>query len=251
MKHLIALPLLLLATPLAAQDNAANWAVLPEQKTQALTPEIQEKALKLAAILNSEDIIVGQSDDNAKNMALGLTQALPELAEMESESPGILSDIADAILPIINRSLRTRLPTLQERQAALYAKTFDASELDYLIGFYGSPTGQKIVKTVTDNLSPEEMMKEGINHPDFKISGDAALKDVRRTVANIDWKLTAEDGRALQIFQLSSAFPKLQRIAGQTQQITLDWADESEPGEDEAIEAALTKVIEQYEKTGK
>lgn len=251
MKYLFALPFLLLATPLAAQDNAANWTVLPEQKAQAVTPEIQEKALKLATILNSEEIIVGQSDDNDKDMVLTLTQALPELTEMESEYPGIMSDIGDAILPIINQSMRSRLPALQERQAALYAKTFDASELDYLISFYGSPTGQKMIKTVMDNLSPDEMIKEGASNPNFEISGDTALKDLRRTAINIDWKFTPEDERALRMFQLSSAFPKLQRVAGQTQQIMLDWSDESAPGEDEAIEAALTKVIEQYEKTGK
>ncbi len=250
MRALFALPLLAMATPLAAQSVAPGAPVASAAKS--VSPEIETKALSLAKILNSEPIIIGDATDDskAKGMLKTLAQSSPELGEMERNYPGILDEIATAILPIINKSMQQRLPELQRRQAALYAQNLDAAELDYLIKFYTSSTGQKMIQIMLANVKSEAMIAEASSNPDSRVSGEAALKDVQATVPAIMNAMTPEDKRALVEFSLSSALPKVQRMALQTQKNALTWMDESAPGEEGAIMEAMTTIIEKYAQAG-
>lgn len=218
------------------------------------TSSHQAKSITLAGILNSESIIIGadKSDAKAEALMLELMASDPDMTEIEIEHPGVGMEMAKATLPIINKYLRQRLPDLHARQSALYRANFSESELNTLIEFYSSATGQKMIAVMLEQLKPDAMMKEAKGSEDYRISADSALKDISRTVPSIVDSLDDTDIKALNALMETGLLPRLQKIAQQTQQIALDWMNESAPGEDEEIEdAAITTITRRMEQASK
>ena len=228
------------ATPVYAQAE-------PIAADSSSTDSHQAKSLLLAGILNSESIIIGddKSDVKAEALMLELLASDPDMTEMEIEHPGVGMEMAKATLPIINKYLRQRLPDLHARQSALYRANFAESELNTLIEFYSSVTGQKMIAVMLEQLKPDAMMEEAKRSEDFRISGDSALKDISRTVPSIVDSLDDADTKVLEALMETGLLPRLHKIASQTQQIALDWMNESAPGEDKEIEDAAVTIITQ------
>lgn len=209
-------------------------------------PRVAERAHALARLLNSDANIIGDdaSDQKALAMVPELFGANPELAALEKEHPGIALEIAKAMLPIINRSARERLPQLWDRQAALYSRHFSAAELDKLIAFYSSPTGIKLIRVMFEKLQPRRMLEEAKKSEDFTFSGSAAVADIRAAAPGVAEAMNAEDQRVLLALMATGLLPKLQKLGPETQQITITWMNESAPWEDAEAEKAVVKIID-------
>src|SRR5579862_5189701 len=61
------------------------------------------------------------------------------------DRPEVAKDF-DAIIPIITAGADKRLNEFADKLAAIYASNFSVGELNDLIAFYRSPTGQKLVE---------------------------------------------------------------------------------------------------------
>jgi Uncharacterized protein conserved in bacteria (DUF2059) len=205
----------------------------------------QAKSNMLAGILNSEWIIIGddKSDVKAEALMLELMASDPELIKLEQDYPGVAREMAKASLPITSKYWRQRLPDLHARQSALYRANFSESELDVLIEFYSSPTGQKMITAMLENIKPDAMMEEAKGSEDFRISADSALKDISRTVPSIMDSMNDVDVKAIQALMKTGIPFRMQKIGPQTQKIALDWMNESAPGEDTELEAAALATI--------
>lgn len=214
--------------------------------TMAVKNAHQQKALILAQILNSDAIMIGddKSDVKAEKLMLELLEGNAEFAALEAEYPGIGSDIARAVLPVINKYSRTRLPELHKRQSALYRRNFSESEIDRLVEFYASPTGQKLISSLIENMQPTEMMKEAKASENFEMSAVSALKDLRKTVPAVLEDMNDEDTTVLEKFGRSGLLGRMKAMAIETQSIGIEWMNESAPGEDEEIEVAITAVVD-------
>lgn len=218
------------------------------------TDSHQAKSMLLAGILNSEAIIIGDDNSGVKTEALmrELMASDPDITELEVEYPGVGMEMAKATLPIINKYLRQRLPDLHARQSALYRANFSEAELNTLIAFYSSVTGQKMIAVMLEQLKPDAMMEEAKASEDFRISADSALKDISKTVPSIVNALDATDTKALDALMQTGLLSGLEKIGPQTQQIALDWLNESAPGEDKEIEdAAVTTITRRMEQASK
>ncbi len=244
---IIAVGLATLSAPSFAQQATA-----PAKLEAPASPALEAKALELAKILNSERIIIGNDKDNGKavNMVKDLATASPALTRYSVKHPGFIEDLTITLMPVIDHYLRQRLPELQKRQATLYAKHFTSNELTYLVDFYGSPTGQKMIEQMLLNMKSEAVLAEAKRSPDFNFSTESVMKDVRATAPKVLQQLTAEDYKVLGELSRHTAAPKLRHLGPQTQAIALEWYQETAPGEDEAINAAILTVFAKYEKPG-
>lgn len=205
----------------------------------------QALADRLAVILNSEKAIIGDSGDDAKarQFALDIFGGDTELAELEASAPGITGELIDKLMPIINNSLRVRLPELQRRQSALYAETFDENDLAFLVSFYQSPTGRKLIALTMDNLQTQNMAKSAKQSDDLTISSDAVVADLQSTARAITPQFDEADKTILLGLVRSGVAPKMQAMAKRTQQIGLDWQNEYLPGEEEQIMALMESIV--------
>ena len=228
---------LALALPLPAQAGEPAVA----------TAAARERALadRLSTLLNSEATIIGdaRSDAKAHEFALGLFGSSEDIVALEAEYPGIVAEFLDALMPIVNNSMRVRLPELQRRQSDLYVETFDEADLAFLLRFYESPTGRKLIALTMDNMRTDNMARAAKSSDDLTVSPDAVVADLRSTAHAITPHFDDSDMPMLIALGSSSAAPKMQAMALRTQQIGLDWQDEYLPGEEEEIEALLESIF--------
>lgn len=247
---------LALAFSLAAIQASSTTPVMATQvvpATTAVPADQTTAALALARVLNSEATIIGdeQSDAAAIAMVPKLAEANTQLAALEGEHPGLLLALAKEMMPIVNRSARERLPELHRRQARLFAESFTASELQSLLDFYASPTGQKMITLMMANLRPDAMLAEAAKSPDMKVGAESALKDIQATVPSIVAKLDASDEPALRKLMASGLLPRLKELAPRTQTIGLNWMNETTPQEETETNRVMEAVLARYVKTGK
>lgn len=245
--------LLLLSLALGIAPLAAAHAGVPGQTPPAATPTdpaVAERATKLATMLNSEAIIIGdaKSDEEALPLIAQLWGSKEDLAAVEKEYPGISVALAREVTPIINRSARERLGELHRRQAALYAANFTAAELDTLIAFYGSPTGIKLMDTMLASIRPNAIMAEASKSEDFRFGSESVLKDIRSTAPAITRVMDDTDKAALVRLATSGLAPRLKALAPQTQTIALEWYNEEAPWEATEIEKAMERVLARFGK---
>lgn len=205
----------------------------------------QALADRLAVILNSEKVIIGDSGDDAKagQFALDLFGSHAEMAELEASAPGVTAQLIEELMPIINHSMRIRLPELQRRQSALYAETFDEADLTLLLRFFESSTGRKLIALTMDNLQTQNMARSARQSDDLTITSDAIIADLQSTARAITPQFDASDRAALLELNRSNAAPKMQAMAKRTQQIVLDWQDEYLPGEEKQIMALMEDIV--------
>lgn len=95
-----------------------------------------EKARELMALYEQQDVMGDFPDRSARN----ITKVL------EQQNPGKAQEIGDLIAAKIQPMMRGRLPEFYESIAAIYAQHFTAGELQDLIDFFGTSTGQKFTK---------------------------------------------------------------------------------------------------------
>lgn len=236
----------LLATAALALTPAQAAASQPQ--TTATSPALAERAMRLAAILNSEAVIIGdaKSDAQALEYAQQLMNSQEDMRELEKDMPGFMLAFAREILPIVDKSARERLPELHRRQAALYASTFTAAELDTLIDFYGSPTGSKLI-VMMDSVKPDAMLTEAAKSEDFTFTAPSALQDIRAATPHMLKAMDETDKAALAKFATSGVAPKLRAMAPQTQTIAIQWMNEEAPWEAAETERAFEQLLARYE----
>jgi hypothetical protein len=234
-----------LALALAGFASLAPQAAASRPVAQPADAARSEAAAALALTLNSEAIIIGDAADDAKALALvpQLIAGSSDLALLEKRSPGIVTEFSRRLMPITNRSSRERLPELRRRQAALYAAHFNAAELQTLNAFYTSSTGAKLLAVATDALKPDAMLAEMKASPDFKISPEAALKDIQATRPAVTKAIGPEDQDELMKLAGSGLLGRLQALAPRTQAVVLAWMDESAPWEEAATAELLNTVM--------
>lgn len=236
---------LVASAALALVFASPSFALAKEGDVTVGIDKKQTLADRLAVILNSEKAMIGDSGDDAKarQFALDLFGSHAEMAELEASAPGVTTELIDKLMPIINHSLRVRLPELQRRQSALYAETFDEADLAFLIRFYESSTGRKLVALTIDNLQTQNMVKSAKQSDDFTIASDAVVADLQSTARAITPQFDESDKPMLLELGRSSVAPKLQAIAKRTQQIGLDWQNEYLPEEEEQIMALMESIV--------
>jgi hypothetical protein len=243
--------LLLTALALGAAPLTAAHAGAPGQTVATRAdPAVAERAIKLAAMLNSDAIIVGnaKSDEEALALISQLWGSQEDLAGLEKRYPGISVALAREVMPIINRSARERLGELHRRQAALYAANFTAAELDTLIAFYGSPTGIKLIATMLASIRPNAVIAEASKSDDLRFGAESVLKDIRSAEPEIERAMDETDKAALTKLATSGLIPRLKALAPQTQTIALKWYDEEAPWEAAEIEKAMERVLARFGK---
>lgn len=217
------------------------------------TPEVQQAALELAQVTNSEAVIIGSSSDDEKVLALvpQLADANADLASLEKQYPGFLVEFAREMIPITNRSWRERLPELWRRQAVLYASTFTAAELAKLKAFYSSPTGQKLISRLQAAMQPKAMVDEAKASPDFKFGAQSVMSDIRAAVPQAVAAMNADDEAELSKLMQSGLLERMREMGPKTQSIAIDWMNESASWEEEATQNAFDAVLKRRKKAAR
>lgn len=236
------------AVPLMFAAMSFGVVFAPASHANLLVSTSDEKAAlatKLAELLNSSYVVIGDdaSDSRLKPVWAQIFASSKEFAELEQEYPGVLNELLDATLPIINRSATTRLALLQRRQAALYAEFLDSAELAFLVQFYRSPTGQKLLHLITKNMQTANVEEAAKSSGSLSIGMKPALADLEATFLQVIQMFDGDEKIAIEELRQSTAFAKMGNIGEQSLQNINQWHNEYLPGEEVEIDAAMEAVL--------
>jgi hypothetical protein len=110
------------ATPAICADAAPN-------------PHSLELARKMFANMHMEQLMSGMM----RQMAPAMT------AQMRKSNPSLTDADAQAISDAVSESMGTVMAKVEDRMIPIYASTFTTKELQDVVDFYGSPSGQAML----------------------------------------------------------------------------------------------------------
>lgn len=233
-----ALLLLAAAGALVAPSVASAQSV-------AIDPTRRALAHELATLLNPEEPLMGAMDRAFGDSLPELMKADPQLKALEDEHPGILKVMADAMRPILLRYLRASIPELRDRIAVIYS---DLSEthLRALIGFYRSPTGQRMIELMTSGIDTDAMMRTLIANDASETTAAELTGVTRNAASSAVGRMTPAQVREAGQFGMSPAGRALTALQPRIVAAMAEWSNNPSPAVQAEIEAAIIPVVQQY-----
>lgn len=231
----------LFALLLAAAAPAAAPASPPADGSAAALPA---DASALVVLLNPEQETL---EVTWRGFVVGFQTALKADAEQSrffAEHPGLENAIFTAARPIVERSTRDALPRVRAAQARFFASNFKASELQQLLGFYRSATGEKLIAGMYAGVDLEQLA----SRVQEDTAGQVSVSDIRTLSTGAARRVlpafTAEDRATLIRFASLPVFPKLRRLLPEVLKLQADEANRVDPALDAELASAIQRVVE-------
>jgi hypothetical protein len=237
--------LLACALAIGATQAQATAPATTKTATPAQT-RVPANALHLATLLGPADKVIDQGLRLWEAaMRAELTKSADDAATAAA-NPGLVDAVVDAVRPIVRNQLSTKgLPERQQRYARLFADKLTPSDIDQLIAFYSSATGQKVIAGMYAVDQADQTIDAMRKHPDG-LTAEDALNVTRSRENEVAGKLDADDWKAMYAFGVSPTGQKMKALVPQLGQLNAEMANETDPAEDAAIDQAYTAAVNAY-----
>ena len=123
--------------PMIAAALLASLLVAPPALAQSPSPEATSAARELIVAMKATDQFKAILPLIMQNLKPAIVQNRPDVEK----------DF-DAITPAMIDMAMSKLPALTELMAQVYARNFTTAELNDLMAFYKTPTGQKLLQSM-------------------------------------------------------------------------------------------------------
>ena len=123
--------------PMIAAALLASLLVAPPALAQSPSPEATSAARELIVAMKATDQFKAILPLIMQNLKPAIVQNQPDVEK----------DF-DAITPAMIDMAMSKLPALTELMAQVYARNFTTAELNDLMAFYKTPTGQKLLQSM-------------------------------------------------------------------------------------------------------
>lgn len=176
----------------------------------------------------------------------------PALAKIEDAEPGLTSDLADALRPVLaSQALRLR-ETYRLRTIAAVRETFTAAEAADIVAFIRTPVGRKLIGGINSAYQSKAIiaiaLRLGMITPeDAKSGGEEAARDAFAAMTADDYErlgLAAEQRPALQKLNLFGQRLGALRVAMEEEVLTPSEKTEAQA----ALKAGLAAHAERFRK---
>jgi hypothetical protein len=226
--------LLLSPVPAVAQAPAAAADDISSRRA---------KALELAQLVEPREVAGASARMEAQYVA-GLL-AVPEIAELEAQYPGIAKAMWQAMGPELEREAQATLPVHWARLADIYSNGMTLQQIEQAVAFMGSPTGRKMVRGVSEGLVTPAM---GLlaESEDQRLSKEALGQAKDKAAESMVRGMTQEELAQIAAFGASPAGAALLSLAPQVQQASLEWLNTSDPESEARLDALVGKGVEDF-----
>ena len=166
---------------------------------------------------------------------------------LEADFPGFTDTVLAELKPALARFTRRELPAYHARVAELFASRLDTAEIDDLAAFYQTPTGQKMIRGMHENLTARATVGEVMTDPDKPTSYSAIAKD-HQDAAEVTTKLIdRSDEPALLEFAKKPYFTRLAALGPALRKLEQDFTNEPSPQFEAEVEAIIKATIAKFE----
>ena len=203
--------------------------------------------LRLAQTLYTEQAQVDMALRLVDTQLGPMFRSNDDFKAVESKHPGYTDAVLAQFKVVIARYTRESLPDYYDRVATLIASHLNAAEIDDLTAFYRAPTGQKLLRGVSENMTVESVLAEVEADPDRATSLSAVTKD-HKTAAEAAAKLVDKsDEAALIAFAQKPYFARAQAIIPKMRKLEQDFMNEPAPKFEEDVARIVTETLDRFE----
>jgi hypothetical protein len=202
--------------------------------------------MELAALITPAEDFIEREVRTGRDgfIAVGTTEG--EAKALEDEFPGIYADAWTALEPEMRRYAKQQHPQLVERLARLFEKLLTPTEMAAVRTFYVTPTGQRILRTMYQNLDVSPMVNQIIADPEAKLSAETIAATQRGARAKVEAETGPADLGALNALMKVVPLAKMTALGEGVQALTAEFANEEDAEFDARIEKIATDAMEQY-----
>ncbi|MCL6683896.1 DUF2059 domain-containing protein [Sphingomonas alba] len=224
----------------AADNPSAPSAAKPD-------PAAKAAALKLANILYSEESQVRMAERMVDQEIGPAFRSNQSFMDLEAEYPGFIDALVQEFKPSLIRFTRRELPGYHDRVAELIASRLTAAEIEDLASFYKTPTGQKLVHGVQDNLASSSILKEAMDDPDKPASYGAIVSDHKAATEAATKLIDKADEPGLIALSQKPYFTRLAVLGPDMRKLEQDFMNEPAPEFEAEVEAIVKATLARFE----
>jgi hypothetical protein len=170
----------------------------------------------------------------------------PQDASVYSSNPGLREAIIAATWPVVREHFVANLPVKAAKMAGFFAQRLSPDDIDQLVGFYGSPTGTKLIAKMYASLDARKLAQAAHANGTGAARADA-VKDVSDSAAEQALSsLDADDYKQLFTFAATPAFQRLKAALPEFHQLTAQLASEDHSAVNADVKAAAAAAVKKY-----
>ena len=171
--------------------------------------------------------------------------SMPEFAEAEADSPGLIEEVAASLRPILTRQNRRVQALYRPEMVALFASSLTPAEARSIAEFRRFDLGRKLAGAVMQAYAPDATLS-GIQS-ETPVTADQVREDISTAVVSGIGQLSPEELCQMgEMVMANPALLKLQQVNPAIQQILVKMENEPLTTEentaiDEAVEAVFDR----------
>lgn len=233
---------------LLAVASPSAVAVPPPAATATRAAATEQDLRALLDLMRPRQAVIDAEIATFEEHGLETFQKQEGNAEIEAEYPGITRKLFDAVRVEFATHAPASEDRLRVRLLTILADNLDPSHVPPLIEFYNSSVGVSIIEQMTSRAAPsakdfDEMVKSE--------SISTAQINRIRTEAAEGVTLTGRQQEKLLEFMKTPAWASLQRVNGKLAQAQADHFNEPDPEMEKKTEAAITRIMAEYDKSAR
>lgn len=204
------------------------------------------RSLELARVLNSEAMTRAQTEKMLDETLPATLAADPDFKAMEKDYPGITKAMLGAMRTIVVEDVMKSLPTLWDRVSKIYGEELSTAELDEAIAFYRTPTGTRLLESMSREADLSGMLKTMIAAEAATVTEGALRTETLASAKKTAGKLDSGDRQAITNFGWSPAGAKMRTANNRVMAVVAAWSNETTPEADARMEKAMIEVVEKF-----
>lgn len=236
---------MLLALPAgAAQPEpsvAANQVIVgqPDQATL-------NAGIRLATVLNPEDLMVAAEKRGFEEELIPALRKHEDYVALEAKYPGIIDEVAMRMRPLLEEYGRASMPQRLQQMGLFFAQRFSRVELEDMLAFYTSPTGQRLIRAMFANASMQGIVDEAIADPEQQTSIDAVNQIFASSLNALPKALIESDRPVLRELMRKPWFARIRAVAPEMRQLQQQMINEPDPAFEGRLDQVITETIENF-----
>ena len=172
----------------------------------------------------------------------------PDMAEMETEFPGLLQSFRSAMTPLIQSEIAHTTPLYRADLEALYREKLSEPHTREATAFVTSPQFQRFLETYGKNARMRTTARDLVKTD--KVTSDAILSDVRSSALQTSLQMDGADLRYMEEFYATEAGINFKALNPAKIEIDRKWANYVSPeASAQVVPLVLNAMIEHVGKT--
>lgn len=170
--------------------------------------------------------------------------SMPEFAEADADSPGLIEEVAASLRPIIIRQNRRVEALYRPEMVALFASSLTPAEARSIAEFRRSDLGRKLVGNIVQAYAPDTIFSA--IQSETPVTAEQVREDLSTAVVSGIGQLSPEELRQLgEMMMANPALLKLRQVNPAIQQIRVKMENEPPTTEENtAIDEAVQAVFD-------